>query len=68
MGIGTKLDEFSWLKPCLAPNRIVYIGLRDVDAGEKKILKEHNIKAFSMHEVDKYGNIISWQESEKSWK
>jgi arginase len=33
----------------------VYIGLRDVDAGEKKILKEHGIKAFSMHEVDKYG-------------
>ena len=26
-----------------------------MDAGEKKILKEHNIKAYSMHEVDKYG-------------
>ncbi len=34
---------------------LVYIGLRDVDAGEKKILRENNIKAFSMHEVDKYG-------------
>lgn len=29
--------------------------VRDVDAGEKKILKEQNIKAFSMHDVDKYG-------------
>ncbi|KAG0370531.1 Arginase, catabolizes arginine to ornithine and urea [Gamsiella multidivaricata] len=41
--------------PCLSPDRLVYIGLRDIDAGEKKILREHGIKAFSMHEVDKYG-------------
>jgi len=33
----------------------VYIGLRDVDAAEKKILRENGIKAYSMHEVDKYG-------------
>ena len=39
----------------LKPERLVYIGLRDVDSGEKRILKENNIKAFSMHEVDKYG-------------
>jgi hypothetical protein len=33
----------------------VYIGLRDVESSEKKILKKLGIKAFSMHEVDKYG-------------
>jgi len=55
LGIGSKVPEFSWIKPILRPDRLVYIGLRDVDAGEKRILKEHNIKAFSMHEVDKYG-------------
>jgi arginase len=33
----------------------VYIGLRDVDAAEKKILRENGIKAYSMHEVDKFG-------------
>jgi len=39
---------------------LVYIGLRDIDAGEKKILRDHGIKAFSMHEVDKYGiaNVV----------
>jgi len=46
---------FSWLKPALKPSGIVYIGLRDVDAGEKRLLKEHGIMAFSMHEVDKHG-------------
>ncbi|KAJ7578404.1 Ureohydrolase [Mycena floridula] len=55
LGLGTKIDEFSWVKPCLSPERLVYIGLRDVDAGEKKILKDNKIKAFSMHEVDKFG-------------
>ena len=55
MGIGSKVEAFKWLKPCLRKEKLVYIGLRDVDAGEKKILKEHNIKSFSMHEVDKYG-------------
>ncbi|KAG6862052.1 hypothetical protein C0995_007182 [Termitomyces sp. Mi166 len=52
---GAKVSEFSWVKPLLNADRLVYIGLRDVDAGEKRILRENNIKAFSMHEVDKYG-------------
>lgn len=55
MGLGSKIPEFDWVKPILTPARIVYIGLRDVDAGEKRVLKDNNIKAFSMHEVDKYG-------------
>ena len=55
MGIAGNIPEFSWIKPLLKPERLVYIGLRDVDDGEKKLLKEHNIKAYSMHEVDKYG-------------
>ncbi|KAJ6618883.1 hypothetical protein B0H10DRAFT_2217372 [Mycena sp. CBHHK59/15] len=55
LGLGGPIPEFAWVKPVLKPERIVYIGLRDVDAGEKRILKENNIKAFSMHEVDKYG-------------
>jgi len=55
LGLGPKIPEFAWVKPILTPSRLVYIGLRDIDAGEKRILKENNIKAFSMHEVDKYG-------------
>ncbi|EJU00720.1 arginase [Dacryopinax primogenitus] len=55
LGIGSKLPMFDWLRPVLKPERMVYIGLRDVDKAEKTILKDHGIKAFSMHEVDKYG-------------
>lgn len=50
--------HFKWLdslKTLVKPEQITYIGLRDVDAGEKKILRDLGIKAFSMYHVDKYG-------------
>lgn len=50
-------DIFGWIKKehMLSVKKLVYIGLRDVDKGEKKILKEHGIRAFSMHDIDRYG-------------
>ncbi|MCJ1308686.1 Arginase, catabolizes arginine to ornithine and urea [Agyrium rufum] len=35
--------------------KVVYIGLRDVDRGEKDILRREGIKAFSMHDIDRHG-------------
>jgi hypothetical protein len=63
LGLSTpNIEGFEWLSrdggrrfPAFPSHRIVFIGLRDVDAGEKKLLCQHGIKAFSMHEVDKYG-------------
>jgi arginase len=55
LGIAGKIPGFEWVNKTLRPDRIVYIGLRDVETSEKKILKKLGIKAFSMHEVDKYG-------------
>lgn len=48
-------DVFGWLgeQPKLSLKKLVYIGLRDVDRGEKKILRENGVKAFSMHDIDK---------------
>ncbi|THV80557.1 Ureohydrolase [Aureobasidium pullulans] len=52
-----KEDCFGWIKDDqrVSVKKLVYIGLRDIDRGEKKILREHNIKAFSMHDIDRYG-------------
>ncbi|KAL4868905.1 arginase [Aspergillus spectabilis] len=52
-----KKDIFGWLQEDHRVNlrKLVYIGLRDVDRGEKKLLREHGIKAFSMHDVDRHG-------------
>ena len=51
-------DIFGWLSSdqTVSLKKLVYIGLRDVDRGEKKILRDHGIKAFSMHDIDKYGH------------
>ena len=55
---GTDVAPFNeWLPkpPVASTRRLVYIGLRDVDEGERKILRDHNIKVFTMHHLDKYG-------------
>jgi arginase len=50
-----KEEFFGWLKDehRISVKKLVYIGLRDVDAGEKKILRENGIKAFSMFDIDR---------------
>lgn len=53
-------DIFGWLKSDqrISTKKLVYIGLRDVDRAEKEILRQHKIKAFSMHDIDRYGSRI----------
>lgn len=48
-------DVFGWMgdQHRISVRKLVYIGLRDVDAGEKKLLRENGIKAFSMHDIDR---------------
>jgi arginase len=48
-------DVFGWLEKdmMVSVSKLVYIGLRDVDKGEKVLLRENGIKAFSMHDIDK---------------
>lgn len=50
-------DVFGWLEGdnLISVRKLVYIGLRDVDRAEKKILRENGIKAFSMHDIDRHG-------------
>lgn len=52
-----KKEMFGWLSEDqrISTRKLVYIGLRDVDRGEKKILRDHGIKAFSMHDIDRHG-------------
>ncbi|XP_035257486.1 arginase-1 isoform X1 [Anguilla anguilla] len=49
------MPGFSWIKPCISAQDIVYIGLRDVDPAEHYILKHLGIKFFSMTAVDRLG-------------
>lgn len=36
-------------------SRLAYIGLRDIDPEERRIIRDRNIAAYSMHHVDRYG-------------
>lgn len=66
MGLGAKeLLEIGKKEAILDPSRIVYIGSRDLDWGERDMLKEHGIKVFTMHEVDYYGITKVMEESLK---
>ncbi|KAL8875420.1 MAG: hypothetical protein Q9192_009047, partial [Flavoplaca navasiana] len=57
LAVEKREDVFGWLKDNqrISVKKLVYIGLRDVDGGEKEILRENGIKAFSMHDIDKHG-------------
>ena len=60
---GVALDDpksvpgLAWLegKTQLPPSQLVYIGLRDVDLPERRLIKELRIKAFTMHDIDRFG-------------
>lgn len=43
-----EIPEFAWIEPVLKSNRLVYIGLRDIDEGERKILKENSAPSLSV--------------------
>ncbi|KAI5303835.1 Arginase, catabolizes arginine to ornithine and urea [Ascosphaera pollenicola] len=54
---GESEDVFGWMKPEHNINlqKLVYIGIRDADVGEKRIIREHGILTFTMHDVEELG-------------
>lgn len=53
----TKVPGLGWLTdyPRLDPSQVCYVGLRDIDAGERKLIRESGIKTFTMQDIDRYG-------------
>lgn len=41
--------------PKVKPENIVLIGMRDLDEGERKYIKDKNIKTFTMADIDRFG-------------
>ncbi len=39
----------------VSPERMVFIGLRDVDEGEKRAIRELGVRAFTMSDIDRLG-------------
>lgn len=50
-----KLTEIMGAHPKVKPENVVLIGVRDLDEGEKELLRKLNIKVYTMHEIDRIG-------------
>jgi arginase len=47
----------------VSPSRTVLIGLRDVDAGERRVIRERGVRAFTMSDIDQLGIACVIEES-----
>lgn len=52
-----RIPGFQWLKngPRLRPDKIVYVGARDLDQAERRFIKQMGILCFTMTDVDRWG-------------
>ncbi|MCM3761739.1 arginase [Alkalihalobacillus oceani] len=56
LGVGhPKLTTIGGYAPKLKPENVVIIGARDIDEGEREMIKRLGINVFTMHEVDRLG-------------
>jgi arginase len=53
----SSIPGLAWLhgRNQLPPSQLVYVGLRDIDPAERHLITSLNIKAFTMHEIDRWG-------------
>lgn len=56
LGLGhERLVNIGGFAPKIKPENLVIMGARDLDAGERALIKERGIKVFTMHEIDRLG-------------
>ncbi|MEJ8545866.1 arginase [Brevibacillus borstelensis] len=56
LGFGhDRLVHIAGFAPKLKPENVVIIGARDLDRGERDLIKRTGLKVFTMHEIDKLG-------------
>jgi arginase len=52
---GPEFESDAWPLPALDPRRVVLLGLREADDGERKLLHDAGVRAFTMSEIDRIG-------------
>lgn len=56
LGFGhPELTGVGGFHPKIKPDNVVIIGARDLDQGERDLIKEQSIKVYTMHEIDRLG-------------
>jgi arginase len=52
------LKNILGFSPKVNPENVALIGIRDIDAGERKIIRDSGIHAFTMREIDEHGMAV----------
>ena len=52
---GPEFESDAWPLPAVDPRRVVLLGLRQADAGERKLLHDAGVRVFTMSEIDRIG-------------
>ena len=52
---GEGFESEHWPLPAVDPGRVALIGVRQLDDGERRLLRETGVRVFSMSEVDRIG-------------
>jgi len=52
---GPEFDSDAWPLPALDPRRVVLLGLRQADSGERTLLHDAGVRVFTMSEIDRIG-------------
>ncbi|MEO4055077.1 arginase [Solibacillus sp. CAU 1738] len=61
LGLGhERLTSINHNHPKIKKENIIIIGARSIDEGERELIKEQNIKVYTMHEIDRLGmaNVV----------
>jgi arginase len=52
---GPEFESPAWTFPALSPQRVALVGVRSVDPGEARLLRELEARVYTMSDVDKLG-------------
>ena len=52
---GPGFESDSWTLPAVDPRRVALLGIRELDKGERRLLRERDIRVLSMSEIDRIG-------------
>jgi arginase len=56
MGYGPpELTDLAGIKPMVEPRNVVLVGIRDLDAKERKLVKDSGVHIFTMRDIDERG-------------
>jgi arginase len=55
LGLASEFESDAWPLPAVASERVALIGTRQLDAGERRLLREAGVRVYTMSEIDRVG-------------